>query len=127
MSTPMEVGFLKQKESKESLESNENYRMGIVKLLFIPTVSHPDIAGAVGILCRKMNSLTKEAWIALKIIAQYLKGTADLELVLPACEQSKLVGYMDANWAEDNDDRKSTSGNVFFYGGEANSWLGTPY
>ena len=37
--------------------------------------------------------------------------------------QSLPIGYCDADWASDSDDRKSVSGNLFVYGGAAISWL----
>ena len=35
----------------------------------------------------------------------------------------ELYGYSDADLAEDHDDRRSTSGSVFLFGGGAISWL----
>ena len=35
----------------------------------------------------------------------------------------KLLGYSDADWANDMDDRHSTTGNVFTMSGGAISWL----
>ena len=35
----------------------------------------------------------------------------------------KLLGYSDADWANDTDDRHSTTGNVFIMSGGAISWL----
>ena len=35
----------------------------------------------------------------------------------------KLAGYSDSDWCEDIDDRKSTSGYVFFMGNTAFTWL----
>jgi len=40
-------------------------------------------------------------------------GISDLE----------VIGYADANFAGDVDDRKSTSGHVFLFGGTTVSWL----
>jgi hypothetical protein len=38
-------------------------------------------------------------------------------------EDYKLVDYSDSDWCEDIDDRKSTSGYVFFMGDTAFTWL----
>ena len=35
----------------------------------------------------------------------------------------ELYGYSDADLAKDHDDRRSTSGSVFLFGGGAISWL----
>ncbi|XP_061438923.1 uncharacterized protein LOC133363665 [Rhineura floridana] len=113
----MEVGFFKDNETKEPLQDNSQYRIAIGKLLYISTVSRPDTAAPVGILCRKVNAPT-----AIKRLGRYLKGTADLKLMLPANSNPRLVGFMDANWAEDREDQKSTSGNLFYYGEGVISW-----
>jgi len=61
---------------------------------------------------------------AAKCILRYLKGTIDLNLVLG--RQMKggfdLVGWTDSNWAQDPDDRQSTSRFAFDVGGGVISW-----
>ena len=44
---------------------------------------------------------------------RYLNGTIHLGLAYNRCKRDNLVGYSDADWAGDLDDRKSTSGYVF--------------
>ena len=39
------------------------------------------------------------------------------------CTGDHLVGYSDADWANDLDDRHSITGNVFVKSGGAVSWL----
>ncbi|XP_061438729.1 uncharacterized protein LOC133363342 [Rhineura floridana] len=119
---PMEVGFFKDNETKEPLQDNSQYRTATGKLLYTSTVTRLGIAAVVGKLCRKVNAQTKKDWTAVKRIGRYLKGTADLKLMLPANSNSRLVDYMDANWSECREDRKSTSGNLFYYGGGVISW-----
>ena len=55
---------------------------------------------------------------------KYLRGTSDWELVfrrgIPGGET--LNGYVDADWASDVNDRKSTSGFVFMLAGGAICW-----
>lgn len=58
----------------------------------------------------------KRDWTGIKWMAKYLKETAELKLKLPATDSPELVGYTDADWAENATDRESTSGNVFFFG-----------
>ena len=38
-------------------------------------------------------------------------------------EDGSLVGYSDADWGGNSDDRHSTTGNLFLIGGGAISWL----
>ena len=51
---------------------------------------------------------------------RYLNGTPDFELLYLA--NDNIVGFSDADWAGDHDDRKLTSGFVFMMSGAAISW-----
>lgn len=65
---------------------------------------------------------SKKDWNAVKRIIRYLKGTSHYKLKLPASDEITLTGYVDADWAGDTSDRKSTSGYLFFLSGGAISW-----
>jgi len=69
-------------------------------------------------------SITQEAHLtAVKRILRYLKGTVKLALKYQQSDDGVLVGYSDADWANDLEDRHSTTGNLFFMAGGAISWL----
>ncbi|KAL0540756.1 hypothetical protein IC582_020770 [Cucumis melo] len=57
-----------------------------------------------------------------KRILRYLRGTLDYELFYSSSKEFKLEGYCDSGWAGDTNDRKSTSGYVFFIGSTAFTW-----
>jgi len=59
----------------------------------------------------------------LKRVLQYIQGIVSLGLFYSKAEDYKLVGYSDNDWCGDIDDRKSTSGYVFFMGNTTFSWL----
>ena len=60
--------------------------------------------------------------MAVKRIMRYLRGTMDLGLrYIKGCE-SECIGYSDADWAGDTNDRRSTSGYMFHIAGAAISW-----
>jgi hypothetical protein len=63
-----------------------------------------------------------EHWIALKRIFQYLHCTLQFKLCFQGLAPQGLVGYCDADWAGDLEDRRSTTGFVFMMGGGAISW-----
>ena len=65
---------------------------------------------------------TNQHWTAVKRILRYLNGTKELGLLYNSGEMKDCVGYSDADWAGDLDDRKSTSGYIFHTGGAAVSW-----
>ncbi|KFD67424.1 hypothetical protein M514_20460 [Trichuris suis] len=52
---------------------------------------------------------------------RYLKGTRNMKLVYKRAEGS-LTAYCDADWANDKDDRRSTTGFVVCLSGTAVSW-----
>ena len=58
----------------------------------------------------------------MKRIMRYQRGTTDLGLIFTSQGNSDCVGFSDADWAGDLDDRRSTSGYVFQIGGIAVSW-----
>ena len=58
----------------------------------------------------------------MKRIMRYLKGTSDLGLVCNPQKNCNCVGYSDADWGGDLDDRSSASGYVFQIGCGAMSW-----
>src|SRR5271163_474887 len=60
---------------------------------------------------------------AVKRILQYLKGTKGYKLHFGGqLGGQKLVGYCDANWGNEINSRKSTSGYLFYLGGGVISW-----
>ena len=58
----------------------------------------------------------------IKGFFRYLKGTIDIKLQYRSTSE-KLLGYSDADWANDIDNRYSTTDNVFIMSGGAISWL----
>jgi hypothetical protein len=87
----------------------------------------PDICFAVNYLSKFMEAPTGEHWSAVKHLLRYVAGTKTLGCVYARQEgeEARLVGYSDADWAGDVDDRKSTSGMLFFYGKCPISWQAT--
>jgi hypothetical protein len=94
----------------------------IGSLLYL-TESRPDIAFAVGVCARyqadpKVSHLTE-----VKRILKYVNGTINYGLLYTHSNDSRLVGYCDADWAGSSDDRRSTSGGCFFLGTNLISWF----
>ena len=61
--------------------------------------------------------------IALKKIIKYVKVTADFGVWYSKDTNNVLTGYFDADWAENADDRKSTSGCCFYVDNNLISWM----
>ena len=61
-------------------------------------------------------------WKAVKRILRYIKKTISYGITLGDSAKINLVGYADSDWANDQDDRKSTSGYVFYLGKGCITW-----
>ena len=86
-------------------------------LLYCSTNTRPDIAFAVGMLCRTMSRPTPELLEAALRVLGYLYRTRDLGLNYVA-EMKPIAGMSDSDWAV----KHSTSGWVFRYCRAAVSW-----
>ncbi|XP_055605684.1 uncharacterized protein LOC129753859 [Uranotaenia lowii] len=85
--------------------------------------SRPDICAAVNLLSRFQSGATDEHWNHLKRVLRYLQGTIEYDLVYKRNSNAEpLIGFADADWGSDLDDRKSTSGSVFQVFGNTVLW-----
>ena len=83
-------------------------------LMYVMICTRPDLAHAVSVVSKYMANPGKQHWDAVKWIFRYLKGTTDYGIIFVRQKSDLLaVGYMDANYAGDLDDRRSTTGYVF--------------
>ena len=89
------------------------YRSMIGCLLYL-TASRPNIAFSVGV-CSRFQANPKVSHLnAIKRIIKYVSGTCDYGLFYRKESNMSLVGYLDANWAGNADNRKSTIGGCFY-------------
>lgn len=116
------IKFRKDDGISKKVESNM-YQSMIGSLLYAAMATRPDIAYSVSVLSRYNSDPNEVHLTGVKRIFRYLKETVALKLVFQKCESANLVGYSDANWAGDLDDRRSMSGNVFLYSLGAISWV----
>ena len=122
---PADSSILELKLAEELGEQpfNGPYLNLVGGLLWLMGRTRPDIAYAVGALCRANHSPTKAHWEAAIRVLKYLKGTKDMALVFssdghkPAFRGSsssffphQSFGYTDADYASCKVTRKSTSG-----------------
>uniref|UniRef100_A0A5S6QNT0 Reverse transcriptase Ty1/copia-type domain-containing protein n=1 Tax=Trichuris muris TaxID=70415 RepID=A0A5S6QNT0_TRIMR len=119
----METNFLSSTAGESPpLPNNEQFRKAIGSLLYLATVSRPDIAFAVNLLCRRVESPTHRDWTAVKRVMRYLAGSVHRKLCFATEGSTVLTGFVDADWAGDHADRKSTSGHVFQIGHSSIVW-----
>ena len=93
-------------------------------LLYLSTISRPDIAFAVSCVARFCSKTTNLHWAAVKQIFRYLRGTTSLGLLYAkgADPDNMLVEYSDSDWAGDSTDYKSTTGYLFQIRGTVVTW-----
>ncbi|XP_065075013.1 uncharacterized protein LOC135698808 [Ochlerotatus camptorhynchus] len=98
------------------------YKEAVGCLSFAAQVTRPDIAFAVNVVSQYSANPGRPHWEAVKRIIRYLKGTITKKLEYSTSGPADIVGYSDADWGGDADDRKSTTGYVFMMQGGAISW-----
>lgn len=115
---------LKKGESGDPDFNSETipYRQAVGSLMYLTQGTRPDLAFSINNVCRFNTCYTREHWTAVKRIMRYLHGTANLRLAFSKNKGHKIVGYSDADWGSDVDDRRSVTGYVFIRSGGAISW-----
>lgn len=120
---PMESRLKLSKQSTEEAVNATEYRSVIGALRYL-LHTRPDLAYSVGYLSRFMEEPHVDHLLAVKRVLRYVAGTVGHGVHYTRHEEGKpkLVGYSDADMAGDIDTRKSTSGVIFFLGGNAITW-----
>ena len=123
-STPADPSVRLEKDDGVSAEVDPIlYQSMVGSLLYAACATRPDIAQAVGAVAKFCSKPTEAHLTAVKRILKYLKGSASLALKYQKLEANPLIGYCDADWAGDRDDRHSTSGTIFLMAGGPISWF----
>ena len=121
VSTPMNQ---KEKLSKEDGDDkvDEGYYRSMIGCLMYLTATRPDILFAISLLSRFMHCASETHLVAARRILRYVKGTVDYGVKYESCQNFKLCGFSDSDWAGSIDDMKSTSGYCFSIGSGVFSW-----
>ncbi|CAI7896814.1 unnamed protein product [Closterium sp. NIES-54] len=110
-------------DEEAQVRQKEDYRQKVGSLQFAVTMTRPDIT----FVCNKLGSgltvRSNQHWHEVDRCLAYLANTRDTALEYGGgAESLKLVGYVDANNASDEQNRTSTGGYVFVFGKAAVSW-----
>ncbi|KAA0046194.1 putative mitochondrial protein [Cucumis melo var. makuwa] len=125
ISTPMVSGQLVSAHQGENFHYIHLYRSTVGALKYAlqyATVTHPEISYSVNKACQFMHSPKLIHWQLVKRILRYLKGSLSHGLWLQCSTNLSIVGFVDADWASDPDDMKSTSGYCVYFGNTLVSW-----
>lgn len=123
VSTPMCLGVKLTKPENYSTQDQKKYsfRELIGALLYLAVGTRPDIAYTVNWLSQFNNCYQKDHWIAAKRVLRYLQRTSDLGLKFVKTG-NPLHAYVDADWANCVETRRSYTGYVFVFAGVSISW-----
>ena len=114
VNTPVNAGSkLTQAADEDKCIDQTLYQSAVGSLMYLSVSTRPDISFAISSLARFSSKPTTEHWTALKRLLRYLKETLTRGILYNKDGSSTIVGYTDADWAGDVNDRKSTSGMCF--------------
>ena len=85
--------------------------------MYAMVATRPDLAYVVGVVSRYMSNPRRKHWEVVKHILRYLRGTKDARLTFGSNNSTEVEGYTKSDYARNTDNRKSTSGYIFTYGG----------
>jgi hypothetical protein len=114
----------KTPEEKSDME-NIPYISAVGSLMYLATMTRPDIAYTVGVFARFNSNPGMAHWKAVKHLFRYLKGTMDMKLEYgpdPSIGDQMFATYSDADHGGDKDCGKSTSGYMVKLGSGVVSW-----
>ncbi|CAI7804662.1 unnamed protein product [Closterium sp. NIES-53] len=111
-------------DEEAQVRQEEEYRQIFGSLQFAAMTTRPDIAFACSKLGSSLAVRSDQHWREVDCCLAYLTNTRDTALEFGGGSESlKLVGYVDADDVGDKQNRTSTGGYVFVFGGAAVSWL----
>ena len=111
VSTPADPSqkLVKAADGEECI-NQQQYQSIIGSLMYLSVSSRPDITYSVSTLARFSSQPNNQHWTALKRVLRYLKGTVNYGITYTRKNSKECIGYSDADWAGDLDNRRSTSG-----------------
>ena len=104
---------------------NQPYREAIGSLMYLMVGTRPDIGFAVCNLSKYAQNPGQAHWDAVKRVLRYLIKTKDLGICFGQAKDNRSLVphvYVDSDWAQDPETRRSMSGNVVMMGGAAIAW-----
>jgi hypothetical protein len=117
---PSSSGSKLSSTAGDLLENPTEYRRVIGAFQYC-TITRPDISYSMNQLCQFMHSPHEIHWIAVKRVLRYLKGTIEFGLLyIPGT--ITMHAYYDSDWANNPDDRRSTTSYGVFLGTNLISW-----
>ncbi|CAB0011205.1 unnamed protein product, partial [Nesidiocoris tenuis] len=115
VATPAEMGSHRETEAEE-VGPEVPYSQAVGSLLYLATVTRPDISYAVSLVAEKLSKPTLADWTAVKKIMKYLRGTLAYGIMFKNGHKPGILeAFCDADYGGDSLTRRSTSGAVCIY------------
>ena len=108
-------------DDDEEFEDEQRYQRLVGRLIYL-TITRPDISFAVGQVSQHMHKPKRKHWRASERILHYLKGSPVMGIWMKKNYSSQIMGYCDADWVGNSEDRRSTTGYCMFVGGNLVAW-----
>lgn len=118
---PMDTGLKLPKAEDEQDVDEKDYRRNIGCLRYL-IHTRPDLAYSVRVLSRYMHAPKESHKAALKQVLRYLQRTLSYGLEFGSRSKEGLIGYSDSSYNVDPEDGKSTTGHIFYFGGNPITW-----
>ena len=107
----------KNEEEIENM-SKVPYASAVGCLMYAMVCTRPDLAHAVSTVSRYMANPGREHWSAVKWIFKYLKGTTEHGILFSRQPRiNSIVGYVDADYAGEVHNKRSTTSYAFTLSG----------
>ncbi|KAG5888643.1 hypothetical protein JTB14_021268 [Gonioctena quinquepunctata] len=121
--TPIDVRSHLTLPSQEEIEEAADlpYQALIGAMMYLAVCCRPDIAHSVSVLSQFNSRFGQQHWQAGKRVLRYLQGNEGMCLKFQR-DNPGLTGYSDAEWAADQDNRRSHTGYTYILAGGCMSW-----
>ncbi|XP_038890589.1 uncharacterized mitochondrial protein AtMg00810-like [Benincasa hispida] len=116
IATPIVSGSVLSAFHGERFVDVRLYRSIVGALQYI-TLTRREISYSVNKVCQFIHSPNRFHWQVVKRILRYLAGTLEQGLLFKKPKDLTIQGFVDADWASDPDDGKSTFGVCVYFGG----------
>jgi hypothetical protein len=115
ISIPLEQNVKLSADEGDLVEDTTMYKRIMGSLIYM-TITRPDLSYAVGVVSQFMQTPQKPHMDAVRHILRYIKHTLQCGIFYETKSQLQVHGYMDADWANNVSNRRSTNGFMFFFG-----------
>jgi len=114
-------------QEDRSFMADKPYRELLGSIMYAQIATRPDLSYSVSTLSKFASNPGPTHWNALTHVLRYIKGTLDYKITYGGeFRDLRPVGYVDADFGGDLDNRRSCSGHVFIQAGGPTVW-GTQY